>query len=214
MLKRILLTLVWVVMGLFVTIAIIAIGTYAISQQVPIRIPRGGVVHAEQWDRGQVSTEGTWTIEGTRQAFPLQFTKIVCLREDGYCTVAQAEIAFDMLNVALDFRRITKWDAGTLVFTDTPPLCVDYVYTISRANLRTIGTRTPKADANAHCKEMLEQRDMKLTLVDGFTVWQQLQADARAVFMPFVWVSVALWWVIVLLLIVRTWRKKPRQQTG
>ena len=120
-----------------------------------------------------------------------------------------SEIAFgDTLSLDVELFEITKWDATTLVFTNTSPLCVDYVYTIDRSNLRTFGTRKSKKDVDDHCKQFLEQRDLKLTLVDGSTVWQGLRDDASARTMPFVWATIALWWVFVLYRIVRTWRNE------
>ena len=40
----------------------------------------------------------------------------------------------------------------------------------------------------------------------GFAVWQSLRDNASARTMPFVWATIALWWVFVLYRIVRTWR--------
>ena len=206
MLKRIAFTLVWLVIGLLGTAAIFSAGIFSINAQVPVSIASGGRVFVNEWDRGYVSTEGTWTIEGTRQASPVQFTKITCVKKDGYCTSAQAEIAVgDTLSLDVSLFEITKWEVTTITFTNTSPLCVEYVYTIDRSNLRTFGTRKPKKDAGDHCK-LLEQRDLKLTLVDGFTVWQGLRDDASAGTMPFVWAAIVLWWVFVLYRIVRTWR--------
>ena len=207
MLKRIALTLVWLVMGLLGTVAIFLTGIFITNAQVPVSIASGGRVFVNEWDRGYVSTEGTWTIEGTKQAFPVQFPKIICVKKDGYCTSAQAEIAFgDTLSLDVSLFEITKWEVTTITFTNTSPLCVEYVYTIDRPNLRTFGTRKPKKGANDYCKQVLEQRDLKLTLVDGFTVWRGLRDDASARTMPFVWATIALWWVFVLYRIVRTWR--------
>ena len=208
MLKRIAFTLVWLVIGLVGTAAIFLTGIFIIKAQVPVTIGSGGKVYADFWDEGYVSTEGTWIIEGMKQAFPLQTSMIICYKQEGRCTSAQAEIASgDRLFLDVERFQITKWDATTLVFTNTSPVCVDYVYTIDRSNLRTFGTRKPKKDVGDHCK-LLEQRDLKLTLVDGFTVWQGLRDDASAGTMPFVWAAIVLWWAFVLYRSVRTWRSK------
>jgi hypothetical protein len=122
---------------------------------------------------------------------------IICYKQEGHCTSAQAEIVSgNRLSLGVERFEITKWDATTLVFTNTSPRCVDYVYTIDRSNLRTFGTRKSKQDASDACKR--EQLDLHLTLVDGFTFWQGLRDDASARIMPFVWATIALWWVFVL----------------
>jgi hypothetical protein len=213
MLKRIAFTLVWLVIGLLGTAAIFLAGVFSIYAQVPIKIASGGEVLANLWDRGYVSAEGTWIIEGTKQAFPVQITKITCYKQQGHCTSARAEIGFgDTLSLEVDRFEITKWDATTLVFADTYARCVDYVYTIDRSNLRTFGTRKSKQDADDHCK-LMEQRDLKLTLVNGGTVWQSLRGDASARTMPFLLAAMALWWVFVLYRVVRTWRRSAEPTT-
>jgi hypothetical protein len=78
---------------------------------------------------------------------------------------------------------------------DISPRCVDYVYTINRANQRAFGTRKPKNETDSQCQQFLEQREFKLTLVDGFTVWQQLNSEASNRVMPFVWITIVLLWV-------------------
>jgi hypothetical protein len=207
MLKRVALTLVWLVIGLFGTVAMFLVGALIIGSQVPVRIAIGGMVVDGAWDQGYVSTEGTWTIEGAQQAFPLQFTVIRCFKQYGHCTSSQAEITHGgTLDLFVEQFEITKWDKTTLAFVNNSPVCMDYVYTIDRSTRRTFGTRKPKKDAPEHCKQMLDQRDLKLTLVNGFTVWQQLHADASARIMPFVWCTIALWWAIMFYGIVRMWR--------
>ena len=75
MLKRIAFTLVWLVIGLLGTAAIFLAGVFIINTQVPVKIASGGKVYADFWDRGYVSTEGTWTIEGMKQAHPVQTSR-------------------------------------------------------------------------------------------------------------------------------------------
>jgi hypothetical protein len=131
MLKRIAFTLVWLVMGLLGTAAIFSAGIFIIKAQVPVTIGSGGKVYADFWDEGYVSTEGTWIIEGIKQAFPLQTSMIICYKQEGRCTSAQAEIASgDRLFLDVERFEITKWDATTLVFHEhfsrLRRLCVHY----------------------------------------------------------------------------------------
>jgi hypothetical protein len=114
--------LLWITAGLIGTVTIFALGIFVISQQVPVKLPFGGSVYINSWDQGYVSAQGTWIIEGTNQAFPVQFTKITCVKEDKSCTSAQAEISFgSMLNVDLTFYDVLQWDETTIIFNDTSP---------------------------------------------------------------------------------------------
>jgi hypothetical protein len=75
--------------------------------------------------------------------------------------------------------------------------CVEYVYTLNRANSRAFGTRKPKPNADQICRDLTEQRDFRLTLSDGFEVGRKLDQEAAARTMPFVWIAIALWGVFI-----------------
>jgi hypothetical protein len=113
----------------------------------------------------------------------------------------------------MNILPISKWDDTTVVFTDTSPVCFDYVYTINRTNARALGTRSPKKTDDAYCPAFYEGREFKLTLTNGYDVWQQLHTEAAARVMPFVWLSVGLWWVFIVFRIVRSWRVRQLTPT-
>ena len=202
-------TLFWVVIGLIGTFSIFLFASYAIESQVPIKIVPGGDAYVDSWDRGYVSAEGTWIIEGTPQAFPIQITNITCLKLDNYCMSAQALIGSGPI-IFIDVNRseIERWDNNTVVYMDKTSVCVEYVYTINRDSRRVIGSRAPKKDADDLC-ELLEQQEIKLTLVDGYQVWRELERLATARVLPFMWAAITLCWVIVAYRIVRRRRPNP-----
>src|SRR3990167_9923001 len=64
---------------------------------------------------GYVSAEGTWIIVGENIAYPIQISKIRCIKDEKTCIEANAYIATfgdnsRMLNVELEDYYITKWD--------------------------------------------------------------------------------------------------------
>ena len=100
---------------------------------------------------------------------------------------------------------ITKWDSTTILFrTDTD--CVEYVYTVDRSNKRLFGTRTKKTNTGSDCT-MVEDKPLRLTLVDGFDVWKNINQEVEAKYVPFVWLTVAAWWLLPDLIIFRRRRQ-------
>lgn len=188
--------------GLAGTLGIIIAANSIITAQNPIVLRSGVSVYTESWDRGYVSASGTWTMENARQAFPIQTSKIRCIREEKSCTAAQAEIAVgNMLHLETYDYDITKWDSTTILFrTDTD--CVEYVYTVDRSNRRLVGTRTKKANTGPDCT-MVEDKPLRLTLVDGFDVWKNINKEVEAKHVP---LTVAGWWVLLGLILFRRGR--------
>ena len=120
--------------GLIGTVVILLAGFSIVNSLTPIKLPVGPHVYVDAWDRGFVSATGTWTMENDRPAFPVQTSNIRCYRDDKSCTAAQAEIAFgDTLHLETYNYDITKWDNTTILFR-TDAACVEYIYTIDRAN--------------------------------------------------------------------------------
>src|SRR5262249_8111007 len=124
------------------------------------------------------------------------------------CFWAQAEIIFnDTLSVHAERMTITTWDANTIVFVSTP-LCVTYVYTISRATERISGQRSPNESADDGCK-IVEQRVFNLTLRDGFQVSRQLEQEVSSKTSPFMWAAIGVWWAFVVFKAFRRRRIMP-----
>jgi len=108
----------------------------------------------------------------------------------------------NFLNLQTYQYDITRWDNSTLLFQTATP-CIEYVYTIDRANKRAVGTRTTKANPTEDCS-LVENRRLSLTLSDGFEVWSKVNQEVERKIVPFMWASVAVWWIIVALF---AWRR-------
>jgi hypothetical protein len=191
--------------GLAGSIGVVAIAGSAIDDATKVRLPSGPIVFTDSWDRGYVSAEGTFVIDNDRQAFPLQITKMQCYRDDKACTVAMAEVGFgNTLNLELSTQAISLWNSTT-IHIRTDATCVEYIYTIDRANKRVLGTRSKKQGVTG-C-DVFDSKPLTLTLANGFDVWWKLNQEAIAKYSPFMWAGLALWWVTVLLF---GWRWRPR----
>lgn len=183
------------IIGLAGTVAIIAGANSLIDSQTQVRLPSGVFVDTDAWESGYVSAEGSFTIDNDRPAFPIQTTKIRCYRDEKSCTAAKAEIAFGKtLNLELSTHDISLWNDTTVLFREDA-LCVQYIYTIDRANKRVVGTRTKKPNVNG-C-EIFENKPLTLSLVNGFDVWWRLNQEAVARVSPFMWAGIATWWLFL-----------------
>jgi hypothetical protein len=188
-------TLGWVVAGLLGNVAIYAAWLLVIEAQVPLSIRHGGQIYTGHWEEGYVSAHGTWVIENGRQAFPNQITEMTCLQAERLCRSATA-IAGDTLSVETEAYEVLHWTDDAVVLTTSSALCVDYTYTISRAEERVVGRRTPKRNVDSMCdvgtKEILE-----LSLVDGSKVTSALQQEARVRTRPFMGAGLTVVWVFI-----------------
>jgi len=208
-LKTLVRTIIFLVIGLAGTIAILFGANMLITAQNPVK-PRSGVfIYIDSWDHGYVHASGTWTMENARPAFPIQTSTIKCYKDEKSCTASQAEIAFgNMLNLEMYNYDITKLYNTTILFrTDTE--CVEYVYTIDRPNKRLFGTRTKKPNTGAECSDV-DNKAIRLTLVDGFIVWKTVNQEAESKIAPFMWIIVVVWWLLLAFLFF--WRRLGRAQ--
>jgi hypothetical protein len=198
----------WLLCGAVGSLGILfVVGSVAEQRNYP-RL-QSGHVFTDFWDRGYVTAVGTWVFEDdTKQAFPRQTTEIKCYREAKECQSAQAEIAMEMLTVQTERFPITSWDNESIVYVSNGPLCVAYTYTISRSTKRVSGKREPKASLSADpsCASF-EKRTFYLSLRDGFSVWQQLEAEDQKVVLPILYGSLGAWWAFIVYRIVRTVRR-------
>ena len=76
LLKSIGWAVLFVVSGLVGSLAILIGATFLIGTQSPVSLPSGVFVYTDAWDRGYLYASGTWTMENSRQAFPIQTSKI------------------------------------------------------------------------------------------------------------------------------------------
>jgi hypothetical protein len=198
-------TVLILAIGLAGTVAIGVIAGSLIDSQTKVRLPSGPFVYTDAWEQGDVYAQGTFTIDNARSFSPIQTSVIRCYRDAKSCTTAEARIGFgDMLSVDLSRQKISVWNDTTILFHDDFS-CTEYVYTIDRANKRLIGTRTKKPNVSG-C-EMIEDRPLTLSLVNGFDVWSRLNQEASAKILPFAWASIGAWWIVLLFF---GWRLRPR----
>jgi len=53
---------------------------------------------------------------------------------------------------------------------------------------------------------MIEDRPLRLTLVDGFDVWKTINQEVEAKYFPFMWMAAAVWWPLLGLMMF--WRRR------
>lgn len=206
MIRRVLRVVGWLLIGLAGTVGIVC--AFAIAHALlgpPVMLPSGGV-NVKYWDQGAVFASGTWVIEGDKGGVPFQTSKIMCRRGES-CTSVSAEIGAGMLNAEHDVMNIARWTPDIVVFT-TDTICVSYTYTISRVDQRVIGTRDTKADAPTDSCSIVEKRSLQLSLMDGFVVWTKIETEARYKIYPFFWGALAVMWIFVLVMLIRSVSRK------
>lgn len=165
-------------------VLIFALSEIYVRSQVPVSL-FGSDVYVDSWDDGYVTFTGTWSIEGQKHAFPLNFSKVLCDASTKSCTDSQARI-FDgsgthFLDVIADTHEISRWDKETLTYQSSAR-CVEYVYTVSRTTKQVTGIRKKKATNQKSCSDAgVEHEELGLRLTNGHRIYQQMQETARPV---------------------------------
>ena len=95
-----------------VTLALTTVEGLIVDRKVPVHLPSRII---SNYENRYVIAEGTWTIEGSSDAFPLQTTTIRCRKDRKECVVAQGVIE-SSLNVYLETDPILEWTDSQLVF--------------------------------------------------------------------------------------------------
>lgn len=190
----------------------IAVSESYVRSRVPVSLSHS---HAfvDLWDDGYVVLEGTWVIEGSSHAYPLNTSKIVCRAETKTCIDSMARIymgSVPLLSVDEDAHEITRWDKETLIY-QSGTKCVDYVYSISRSTKQVTGVRKMKTNVEkGFCGGM--EAELKLRLANGFEVYWELEKAARPVAVN---VTVALLLLAYCLFrIRRIYKEKPTGEDG
>jgi hypothetical protein len=160
-------------------IAIFFISCLVIESRVPVNLSPGVHIFVDA-SQGYAVAEGTWVIEGDKQAFPLQTTKITCIKDDVICTSATAQVGYgDQLLVYTDQYKISEWSPTRIVFTDDAPTCVWYIYTMDLLTKSVSGIRQKKTTpivGNEGCQEF--DSTLRVSLKDGVSVRHQATEDA------------------------------------
>ena len=165
--------------GLLVTwIIVVLVASAVVKSRVPVSLATSAFVYN---GGGSLATaSGTWVIEGEKQAFPLQTTKITCEKALNRCTSSTAMVMFgDQLTVDVDFYDVISWEKSRIVFVDDAPVCVQYVYTIDLVTKVANGVRqkrkTPTIEAY-DCSTYTNE--LHLSLKSGFHEFMALEKEA------------------------------------
>lgn len=162
------------------SLAAISVSEMYVRSQVPVSL-YGHSIFVDLWDDGYVALEGTWVMENEKHAYPLNTSTIVCRVRTKECTDSSAKIhagSTPLLKATEDVHEITSWNKDTLIY-QTSALCVDYVYTVSRATKQVSGIRKAKSGANPSCSD--QRPEIKLRLTNGWDTYWQMEKDARPV---------------------------------
>ena len=160
---------------------------------------------------GYVVAEGTWVMEKPDVMYtPFLTNKIVCVKKEGVCRDAEASVTSfgetAYLRVNVDEHPIVKWDDNEIVYVNNSPECVSNIYSINRATKQVTGIRKPNANIESDGCKGLQKNEIKLKLVSGFDVWQELQAEHTHKFINISILILLLFGYIFGLYLV--WRKK------
>lgn len=171
-------------------VALVSLSESYVKHKVPVSV--GGYhVFTDLWDRGYVSFQGTWVMDNSKPAYPLQVSEIVCHLESKDCIESRAEVAGSTLLVNQDRYEIAQWDARNLTYISDAD-CVDYVYSVDRITKQVSGIRTIKTGMADQCPNT--EKELKLRLTDGFDVYWKLQEEARPIAINITVLLLALLW--------------------
>jgi len=95
--------------------------------------------------------------------------------------------------VNLETFPITSWNEDSVVFTNSAPTCVHYIYTINPRIKSVTGVRKrlPPEQQRGECIELADE--LRLTMKDGIEISGKMQADAQPwysdiVYAPLKWI--------------------------
>lgn len=160
--------------------AIGIIDSLFIKDKVPVSLPFIQLPHNGQV--GMIQVKGTWVIEEDSDYYRLQTSTIECYKITMECITAQAYVSPDAaakLDVDIYISPVIEWTANHLVYKDTSSMCAEYLYTLDWATKSATGKRikNPRMVNNDLCKDL--KNELRLTLKDGFKVWQEEKQNAE-----------------------------------
>lgn len=166
-----------ILLAIVALVALVSLSESYVKHKVPVSV--GGYhVYTNSWDRGYVSLRGTWVMDNSKPAFPLQVSEIVCHLDSKDCIESRAEVAGSILLVNQDRYQISQWDGRNLTYISNAD-CVDYVYSVDRITKQVSGIRTIKTGMADQCTDI--EKELQLRLTDGFNVYWKLQEEARPI---------------------------------
>lgn len=166
---------------------------YKAQSIVPVNLPSFQLLADDNfWHKwGYVTAKGTWIFESGDKANPLSTSEIGCIKSEKVCRDATAIVSnfgfsgSPFLNVDKTTFNILKWDDTQIIYTDTQPTCVYYLYTINRITKEVSGVRKTKTNADPNACESVEKKDFHLRLVSGSKVYQAELEKVTS--MPLIW---------------------------
>ena len=165
-----------VIGALILWIGVVFLTSAVVKFRVPVQLsPGSSVINNGGF---YVMANGTWVIEGDKQAFPLQTTQIRCEKEPLRCISGTAMVmSGDQLTVDVTVHEVASWNKSHIVFVDDAPECVKYIYTIDLATKSTNAVRQRRPDsANPNCSSY--DKELRLSLRSGFREVQVLEREA------------------------------------
>ncbi len=199
-----------------VMFAILGLGAAAVvhenvvRQAVPVYPAGDGSVYVESWQLGFVSARGTWTIEGHDHAFPLNMSEVECVKEEGQCRSADANVSGSggWLTTELERFPVTRWD-DTVIEFGAEKGCVTYAYVINRSTKSFSGRRLRIEPVPENCPDTAIEADLKLSFVDGLLVVNNL--ERRHAPTVYTLTAAVAWLAVSGVWIVRVWRRSERR---
>ncbi len=133
-----------------------------------------------------VVAQGTWSREGSRgegsaMAFPLQTSKIYCMKNENRCVESKASVSGNALIVDRIEYDLESWSPTTIVFTNETP-CAKEVFTIDRKTQAVNGVGHHLESNLKMCNMRFAgepEREWKYHLVGGFKVYWDLRQKNR-----------------------------------
>ena len=138
-------------------------------------------VFVDQWTRGYVSADGTWTVTGEDMTSPEQTSNITCDRAQAVCREATARISrmgtTRLLAVDVYTFEIERWNDEEIVTKPRQFGCTGTTHRWIRSEKSLTGVRSTTSNEGS-CRAF-ERRETQLVLEDGNTVAEKLAAQQR-----------------------------------
>ena len=173
-------------------ITVIFLTDYYVKSEVPVAMA-GLSVSTDLWDKGYVSYEGTWVLEGEKIWAPLQTSTATCNLKDRVCIQSTASVSDNTLLVNQDTYEISNWDDHIIVYKDSA-LCMDSIYTINRDTKQVSGIRIPNEGKEKICSA--SNKELRSRLTNGFDVYWDMQKEVRPIFINYLALFLALVWIV------------------
>ena len=129
----------------------------------------------DDWDRGNVFIQGTWTMSNEEMAWPVQTSRISCFRNRGECVESQAELIAGLtaLDVNTNFFEIERWDKYEIVTKPSDSLCVRSVIRFNRTQ-KSVTAVDSVISKEGLCAK-LAAKDFTSTIEDGVVIHLKLE---------------------------------------